>query len=274
MDFTPFPLLLKSPLYKALLARNFGCSLSAKLSIMSTAILYHCPSTLLLTWVPYTFFYDPSHGNDQCPRVNLRAYCVILCAFAMQFSLLRRFHQSISLYIDMKMILPLKCSGSHFDSLVMIFWISSQFCESREICKRKKFHLFPIDSLILSILKLASNKMISASVELCETEICFLHIQLIAQTCDFRIIQCSTWSRFRVLNISCKIGVLKQSQSALLGSVSHMTILLITTCMMNVRNQSIQAFVTGHGPFGDRSCKFVHWPKNIRSSNTCQIHAF
>ena len=32
------------------------------------------------------------------------------------------------------------------------------------------------------------------------------------------------------------------------------------TCMMNARNQWIQAFVTSFGPFCDRSCKFVHWP--------------
>ena len=72
--------------------------------------------------------------------------------------------------------------------------------------------------------------------------------------------QCSTWCRFWILKISRKIGVLKQSQSALFCSVTHITILPVFTCVMNVRYQSIQAFVTGFGPFGDRSCKFVHWP--------------
>ena len=46
-----------------------------------------------------------------------------------------------------------------------------------------------------------------------------------------------------------KIGVLKQSQSALLDTTPHMTILFIFTRMMNIWNQSIQTFVTGHGPF-------------------------
>ena len=41
---------------------------------------------------------------------------------------------------------------------------------------------------------------------------------------------------------------------------SHMTVLFIFTCVMNVWNQSIQAFVTGSGPFCDWSCKLVHWP--------------
>ena len=35
-----------------------------------------------------------------------------------------------------------------------------------------------------------------------------------------------------------KIGVLKQFQSALFCSVSHMTILFVITCMMNVRDQT------------------------------------
>ena len=72
--------------------------------------------------------------------------------------------------------------------------------------------------------------------------------------------KCSTWCSFWILKIFCKIGVLKQSQSALFCSVTHIAILSVFTCMMNVRNQSIQASVTGFGPFCDRSCKFVHWP--------------
>ena len=35
--------------------------------------------------------------------------------------------------------------------------------------------------------------------------------------------------RFEILKKSCKIGVLKQSQSALFGSVSHMRILFVFT---------------------------------------------
>ena len=43
--------------------------------------------------------------------------------------------------------------------------------------------------------------------------------------------------------VSCKIGVLKQSQSALFGSVSHTTILPVLTCVMNVRGQTCQTLV-------------------------------
>ena len=55
-----------------------------------------------------------------------------------------------------------------------------------------------------------------------------------------------------------QIGVLKQSQPALFCSITHMAILVVLTCVMNVRYQSIQAFVTSFGPFCNRSCKFIH----------------
>ena len=71
--------------------------------------------------------------------------------------------------------------------------------------------------------------------------------------------QCSSRNGFWILKISRKIRVLKQSQSALFCSITHMTILFVFTCMMNVRNQSIQAFATSLGPFCDGSCEFVHW---------------
>ena len=101
-----------------------GCPLSAKLSIMPSAVLFHDPSGLL-TWVPYHFFSEPGPSNDKCPCVNLRAYSVTLRAFEIQFSLFPRFHKSMSVYCDMKVILPFSCSGSHCKS-VIIFWISSR----------------------------------------------------------------------------------------------------------------------------------------------------
>ena len=72
--------------------------------------------------------------------------------------------------------------------------------------------------------------------------------------------QRSSRSGFRIFKISCKIGVLKQSQSALFSSVSHLTILFVLTCMMNVRYQAIQSFITGFGPFCDGSCELIYWP--------------
>ena len=121
----------------------------------------------------------------------------------------------------------------------------------------------------------ASKEMISDSVELCETEVYFLHIQLIETNVWLpKTHNGPTWCRFWVLEISRKIGVLKQSQSALFCCVTRIAILFVFTCMMDVRYQTIQSFITGFGPFRNRSCKFVHWPENIMSSNTCQIQAF
>ena len=91
---------------------------------------------------------------------------------------------------------------------------------------------------IPSILRPASKEMISDSVELCETKVCFLHIQLIRTNVWLpKIHNVPTWSRFLVFEMSCKIGVLKQSQSALLSSVSHMTILFVFPWAINVRDQ-------------------------------------
>ena len=124
MDFTPFPLLFNSPLSKALLARNTRCPLSAKLSIMPSAVLPHSPSGLL-TWVPYHFVSDPGPRKDP---MSLRESSSILSnsVSVRKFNFLfPRLVQSMSLDIDMKMILPLNCSGSHFGS-VIIFWTSSR----------------------------------------------------------------------------------------------------------------------------------------------------
>ena len=48
--------------------------------------------------------------------------------------------------------------------------------------------------------------------------------------------QCSTWRGFWILQISREVRVLKQSQSALFRSVSHMAILFVFTCVKNVWN--------------------------------------
>ena len=61
--------------------------------------------------------------------------------------------------------------------------------------------------------------------------------------------QCFSRSGFRIFQISREVRVLKKSQSALFGSITHMTILSVFTCMMNISNQSIHAFVTRFGPF-------------------------
>ena len=49
-----------------------------------------------------------------------------------------------------------------------------------------------------------------------------------------------------------------------------MTELTVTTCEMDVRKQSGQAFVTDFIPFGESSCQIILTPLNIRPVDACQ----
>ena len=97
---------------------------------------------------------------------------------------------------------------------------------------------------IPSMRKLASREVIAASVELCETEVCFFaHPTSWHKRVTSENAQDPSWCWFWVFKVSCKIRALKQSKSALLCCVSHITTLPAFTCMMNVRDQTRQAFV-------------------------------
>ena len=108
----------------------------------------------------------------------------------------------------------------------------------------------------------ASREIISASVEPCETDVCFLHIQLFwARTYDFRI--CTRVLLMLILSLLN----LWQHQSPetvpicnVVLCVSHMTILFEFTNVMNVWDQRSQALVACSSPLGDCTCKFVHGP--------------
>ena len=76
----------------------------------------------------------------------------------------------------------------------------------------------------------------------------------------FENAQHSSWCWLRVFKVSCEIRVLKQFWSALLCCVSHLTMLPVFTCVMHVRDQTRQTFVTRFCPFRHRTSKFVHRP--------------
>ena len=82
--------------------------------------------------------------------------------------------------------------------------------------------------------KPAWREFISASVELCETAVCFLHIQLIGTKVCLPEMQKSPLD----VDFESPNSVLKQSQSTLLCCVSHIAILLVFTCVMNVRDET------------------------------------
>ena len=63
-------------------------------------------------------------------------------------------------------------------------------------------------------------------------------------------------------------------QACIVVLCSDITILSVLTCVMNVRDQTRQAFVASFCPFCDRTSKLVHGPQNIRSPNTNRIQTF
>ena len=86
--------------------------------------------------------------------------------------------------------------------------------------------------------------MISDSVELRETQDCFLHILLIGTNVWLQKMHNAPFNvDFWFFKISCKIGVLKQSQSALFGSVSHMTIYIVCNHMCDECKRSNEIIV-------------------------------
>ena len=107
----------------------------------------------------------------------------------------------------------------------------------------------------------ASKEMTSDSAELCETENLFLTHPTYRNKCmTSKNAQLSSRSGFWVLRSPAISESWNSPGLHCLGSITHITILFVFTCVMNVRYQSIQAFVTGFGPFCNRSRKFVHWP--------------
>ena len=105
----------------------------------------------------------------------------------------------------------------------------------------------------------ASKEMISDSVELCETEVCFLHIQLIGTNVWLpKMHNVPPEVDFESSRSSAKSESWNSPSLHLFCSVTHITILFVFTCAMIVRNQSIQAFVTCFGPFCmDRASLFT-----------------
>ena len=70
----------------------------------------------------------------------------------------------------------------------------------------------------------------------------------------------SSWCWFWVFEVSRKIRVVKQFKCASLCCASRITMLSVINCVMNVRDQTCQSFVTWFYPFRYRTCKFVNSP--------------
>ena len=124
-DNFPPPLLLSVPRDNGLVARKTGCPLSPNFSIIDSATLSHSPCGLSLL-VEYYFVSDPSPRNDQCPTGNLFANKDTRVELAIHSSSLSLIHHMMSWNIDMKIIRPWNCSGSHI--LLTNLWTSWTSC--------------------------------------------------------------------------------------------------------------------------------------------------
>ena len=118
---------------------------------------------------------------------------------------------------------------------------------------------------IPSIRKPASKDITSVSVELWDTNVCFLHVQLMGTNVRLPKIH-------KILPRLIKsLEGCQQSLSLGTEPCFHTTILSVISRAMNVWNQTSQAFGTGSCPFCDCSSKFVHRRKTVWSTNLCQI---
>ena len=122
-DFWPCSLLSKFPLSNPLDARKVGDQILFLIGVSS--FLQFCPNLRLLYQnSPCTISFliqVPSMTNDR--KENLRAYFETSIEFWLHSSVFPLTLHTMSRKINMKMSLPLKCSGSH-SPLSMNFWIS------------------------------------------------------------------------------------------------------------------------------------------------------
>ena len=105
VDVFPCSLLSNSPLSKAPDARKIGRADSVFVwSIIISAVLSKFPSRLSQQFLSH-FLSDPGPKNDQRPQGNLRAYFETSIKFWSHSSVFPFSSHTMSLYIDMKMIL-------------------------------------------------------------------------------------------------------------------------------------------------------------------------
>ena len=120
-DNFPPPLLLSVPRDNGLVARKTGCPLSPNLIIINSATRSKFSPGLSLS-EEYHFVADPGPRNDQRHAGDLFANRDTSVELAIHSFSLSLFPNMMSLNIDMKIIRPWNCSGSHI--LLMNFWTS------------------------------------------------------------------------------------------------------------------------------------------------------
>ena len=124
IDFFPPSLLRNSPLSKALEARNIGWPHPEKFIIICSAVLSQDPLGLPEKCsLPLLFWSKPQERPmtaREFTSIIRNCLWIVFTLFFVSF-----FSHVMSLNIVMKMILSLKCSGSHCRSLIRL-WIFSR----------------------------------------------------------------------------------------------------------------------------------------------------
>ena len=123
--------------------------------------------------------------------------------------------------------------------------------------------------------KPATEEIASVSVELWDTEVCFLHIQLTRTNVRLpKKHRIPPEVDFESSSSPAKSDSRNNPNRQCCAEITHMAILSVVTRAVNVGNQTSQASETSSCPFCDCSCQFVHRPKNVWSSTASHVQAF
>ena len=113
-----------------------------------------------------------------------------------------------------------------------------------------------------------SREIISDSVELWETDVCFFTHPTYWNKCmTSKNAKCSSRSVFWIFKISPEVRILKQSQSALSSSVSHKDNIVCIHSWWIYEINRFRAFVTGFGPFCYGSFELILLDHKISGSS-------
>ena len=96
---------------------------------MSSTTRSHFPFGLYVCVFRTTSFLTQTQETTNVRARIFFAYSATISEFAIHISSCPHSSHTMSLYIDMKIILPVNCSGSHCIT-VIIFWISARICNA------------------------------------------------------------------------------------------------------------------------------------------------
>ena len=126
-----------------------------------------------------------------------------------------------------------------------------------------------------SILRPASKDITSASVLLCDTAVCFLHVHEIGtKGLGSENAQYSTRCGLGVCQVSSEFCVLEQAYFAVTCMISSTTVLSVVSNMVNIADWSCESHMACSVPFRHKCCQIIHGLENVQSANANHVQAF